>query len=75
MQRIASIQKIIVLLKQENVKTYNSMCVNHEKWVSVGQNLDGLTVFMDKMFEMSNKIENLSEENLQLESSMRLMNV
>jgi hypothetical protein len=51
------------------------MCVNHEKWVSVGQNLDGLTVFMDKMFEMSNKIENLSEENLQLESSMRLMNV
>lgn len=42
------------------------MCQHNEKWKVLNNNFEAVSIFMDKLCEMQNKIDKLAEENLKL---------
>ena len=75
MQRIAMVEKCLMLVKQEAKKNYNNMCQHNEKWKALSNNFETVSIFMDKLCEMQAKIDKLSEENLKLESTTNMLNI
>lgn len=50
------------------------MTIYKEKWVQLNSNFESMVTFFNKVFELQDKFNKLAEENIELESSVRLMN-
>jgi hypothetical protein len=51
------------------------MCQQESKWKSINANVESVNVFMDKFFELQEKMTKLAEDNIKLESSVNMMNI
>lgn len=51
------------------------MTQHHEKWKKLNSNFEVVSNFMEKFHQLQEKVDNLSEENLKLESSVNMINL
>lgn len=51
------------------------MVQQHEKWKKLNSNLEVIFNFMEKFHQLQQKFDDLSDENLKLESSVNMINL
>ena len=72
--RFQACEKIMRALRGEIEKQAKFGELNHNKWVQMGSTLNGFSDFMRKSVNMHNELAKISEDNVLLESNVRLAN-
>ena len=73
-ERYYTIESLLRKMKSSISQNEQMNKRNNQKWLNVGKQIEIASTGMKKVFDMQNEINKLKEENMNLESKIRMLN-